>query len=176
MTCLKNRRPPIGGRSLRTCVVTLDAWWGGRRELGSRSNHLAQGWQGTLSRPRSPLLAVSAGAWYARRRRLRQANLTSLFSCTVVYWLIPLGCRPRAWRRPERTRGLKDHRFTLADKPRPKRALGKSLHLLVMTTLPGRAGGQCEVSASGGSSNGCRIDRLACEEVVARVSLPQAPH
>ena len=30
---------------------------------------------------------------------------------------------------------MKDHRFTLADKPRPKRVLGKSLQLLVITTL-----------------------------------------
>jgi len=31
-TCLESRGSPVGGRSLRTYVVTLDAGWSGRRE------------------------------------------------------------------------------------------------------------------------------------------------
>jgi hypothetical protein len=30
-TCRQSRRPPIGGRSLRT-LFTSSRWWGGRRE------------------------------------------------------------------------------------------------------------------------------------------------
>ena len=36
--CLKSRGSPVGGRSLRTCVVTLDGGWSGRR--GSNPCHL----------------------------------------------------------------------------------------------------------------------------------------